>query len=335
MKFFKFSMIFLIVTHVLVFSVFIDIAFSEPSENNTLYDRDKPVPGDFVLNDEVAMEEKSISTLSPVSENTNESTSSLLEERIILEKQIQKKPFVVSLHRPNYFLGATYNKNPNRELYENVGMDTPKHYEAKFQLSVRMLAWPDLFNGKADLYTAYTQQSFWQIYSYSSPFRETNFEPEILLSFDMEFNILGLTNRLFIFGLNHQSNGMGPDLSRSWNRVYMEFLAERGNFIAGLKAWYRLPEDAEEDDNPDIEDYMGHGQIFGAYKYRKNVFSFLVRNNLKFDENKGALEVGWSYPIIKSFRFYVQYFNGYGESLADYNFSTNRISIGVMINDWI
>ncbi|MFP4452592.1 MAG: phospholipase A [Desulfobacterales bacterium] len=165
--------------------------------------------------------------------------------------------------------------------------------------------------------------------------RETNYEPEIFLSFDTDFNFLGLTNRLFTFGANHQSNGMGPDLSRSWNRIYMEFIAERGNFATGLKTWYRIPKDTEDDDNPDIEDYLGHGHIFGAYKYRKNVFSFLLRNNLDFDDNKGALEIGWSYPIINKLRVYVQYFYGYGENLADYNVRSNRISFGVMINDWI
>ncbi len=309
-----------------VLAFFVDAAFSESPHMDTI--AQNSAQASFP-------EETSIEHASEVSENTSEPTNSLLEERIILEKEVQKKPFVVSLHRPNYFLGATYNKNPNRELYEKAGMDPPKHYEAKFQLSVRILAWPDLFKGKADLYAAYTQQSLWQVYSYSSPFRESNFEPELFLSFNTDFNVLGLKNRLFIFGINHQSNGMGPELSRSWNRVYLEFIAGKGNFITGLKAWYRIPEKAEEDDNPDIEDYLGHGQLFGAYKYRKNVFSFLVRNNLKLDENRSSLEVGWSYPVIRSFRFYAQYYYGYGESLADYNVRTNRISIGFMINDWI
>jgi phospholipase A1 len=260
---------------------------------------------------------------------------SALQERILLEKQIQKKPFLVSLHRPNYFLGGTYNRNPNNKLYESLGRDPLKNYEAKFQFSIRMLVWPEVFNGKADLYAAYTQLSLWQIYSYSSPFRETNYEPEILLSFDTDFNVLGLTNRLFVLGVNHQSNGMGPDLSRSWNRIYMEFIADKGHFITGLKTWYRIPEDREQDDNPDIATYLGYGQIFGAYQYQKNVFSFTFRNNLRFDKNKGSLEAGWSYALINTFRVYLQYYNGYGESLADYNVPANRVSIGVMINDWI
>jgi phospholipase A1 len=268
-------------------------------------------------------------TISPETETPG------LKERIQQEKEIQKKPFSVSLHRPNYFLVTTYNNNPNIELYENADQEAPKRYEAKFQLSIRMLVWPELFNGKADLYTAYTQLSFWQIYSYSSPFRDTNYEPELLLSFDTDFNVLGLTNRLFIFGVNHQSNGMGPDFSRSWNRIYMEFIAERGRFLTGLKTWYRIPEDRDVDDNPDIEKYLGYGQIFGAYTFKKNIFSFLLRNNLRFDKNKGGVEAGWSYPIVNKLKVYVQYYNGYGESLADYNIPGNRIGLGVMINDWM
>jgi phospholipase A1/A2 len=334
LKLFRLFMIILILTPVLTFAVWVETAASEEFQFNT----NRPhitICENLVLNGQNTPEKTSVANDSADSEKENGATPSVLEQRIILEKQTQKKPFIVSLHRQNYFLGATYNSNPNRKLYESVGKEAPKDFEAKFQLSIRMLVWPNLFNGKADLYAAYTQLSFWQIYSFSSPFRETNYEPELFLSFGTNFNVLGLTNRLFLFGAVHQSNGMGGDLSRSWNRIYVEFIAGRGNFVTGLKAWYRIPEDKEDDDNPDIQHYLGYGHIFGAYKYRKNVFSFLFRNNLRFDENKGSIEVGWSYPIINRLRAYVQYFYGYGESLADYNVRTNRIGIGVMINDWI
>jgi phospholipase A1 len=47
------------------------------------------------------------------------------------------------------------------------------------------------------------------------------------------------------------------------------------------------------------------------------------------------VELGWSYGLTTNLRLYAQYFNGYGESLVDYDHSVNRIGIGVMLNDWL
>ena len=243
--------------------------------------------------------------------------------------------FAVTLHRPNYFLPLTYNAHPNAATYEAAGTPTPNDYEAKFQLSIKMLLWDNIFKDNGDLYGAYTQLSLWQIYDESSPFRETNYEPELFLKFDTDFKWLGLQNRRLIVGVNHQSNGQGGDFSRSWNRLYMEFIATRGAFVLGVKPWYRIPESEADDDNPDLDKYLGYGQLFAAYGWAQNVFALTLRNNLRFSDNKGSIEIGWSYPLTNNLRAYIQYFNGYGESLIDYNNSTNRIGCGIMVNDWI
>jgi len=62
----------------------------------------------------------------------------------------------------------------------------------------------------------------------------------------------------------------------------------------------------------------------------------MLRNNLRTD-NKGALQLDWSVPLSmcnNKVSFYIQYFNGYGESLLDYNSSSNRIGAGIMVTDW-
>jgi len=260
-----------------------------------------------------------------------------LQHRMTEEEKIYGSSYVLAPHRQNYFLLINYESDPNKEIYKNTGQDAPKNYEAKFQISFKIQAWKKMFGDNGDLFVAYTQRSVWQLYdaALSSPFRDTNFEPEVFVKFDTDFNVSGLMNRFFILGFNHQSNGKSEPLSRSWNRIYAAFVAERGNLALILKPWYRIPEKEENDDNPNIEKYLGYGELIAAYHMKRHVFSLMFRNNLRTNENRGAVELGWSYPFTPKVRGYVQYFNGYGESLIDYNNKVNRIGFGLMLNDWI
>jgi phospholipase A1 len=194
-----------------------------------------------------------------------------------------------------------------------------------------------------DLWVAYTQLSFWQLYNsaFSSPFRETNYEPELLLNIRTDYDLLGLgllKGRIVNLGINHQSNGRSEPLSRSWNRVVANFGFEKGGFNLLLKSWYRIPENARDDDNPDISKYMGYGEAWGIYYWNKHRFAAMLRNNLRPGDNRGAVQLDWSFPLsfLRNDRIsgYIQYFNGYGESLLDYNKSVNRIGIGIMLTDW-
>jgi phospholipase A1 len=279
---------------------------------------------------------EAVSTPEEAADTSVKEEESVLKRREREEKRAGTGIFSLSTHRQNYFLPLAYNSNSNREAYNSAGENKPSNIEVKFQLSFKVLLWEKMFWGNGDLFFGYTQLSFWQLYDkeLSSPFRETNYEPEVFFKFDTDFNVLGLRNRLITFGFNHESNGKGGELSRSWNRVFAVLAADRGNFFIALKPWYRIPEDDDDDDNPNIEKYMGYGELFGGYQLKGHVFSFMLRNNLR-QNNRGAVELGWSYPIMTNLRLYAQYFNGYGESLVDYDHSVNRIGIGVMLNDWI
>jgi phospholipase A1 len=104
-----------------------------------------------------------------------------------------------------------------------------------------------------------------------------------------------------------------------------------------IKPWIRISEDYDDDDNPDITDYLGHGEFYASYKWRQNVFSLMSRNNLESGFSKGAVELSWSFPLPKwpYLKGYVHYFNGYGESLIDYNQHVNSIGIGLSLTDWL
>jgi phospholipase A1/A2 len=278
-----------------------------------------------------------------ISEPTEPETS-LVEERVKDELATSESPFVLTPHRVNYFLPVTYNTNPNNTPFvDQLGQVDEKldNMEAKFQLSFKFPLGYNLFGDNGHLFLAYTNQSYWQVYNQeiSSPFRETNHEPEIFMLFNNDWQIAGFTNSFIGFGAAHQSNGKTQGLSRSWNRLYGTLIFDKGPYAFAVKAWWRIPEDEKQeanspkgDDNPDLTDYLGHVELTGVYGLDKHRFSLLLRNNFN-NPNRGALELTWSYPILGNLRFYTQYFNGYGESLIDYNHHNQRIGIGFSIND--
>ena len=65
-----------------------------------------------------------------------------------------------------------------------------------------------------------------------------------------------------------------------------------------------------------------------------NTLSIMLINNFH-SPNYGAFELNWSCPMSRRVKWFVQYFNGYGESLIDYNARVNRIGLGIAFTDWL
>jgi phospholipase A1 len=275
-------------------------------------------------------------------EKTAEKDGTALEQRLKNEKGSGRNLWTIMPHRPNYFLFVSQNfSSMNEGPWQEVAGESAELYqtEAKFQISFKFMLWEKLFKKDIDLYLAYTQLSLWQLYNkeISSPFRSSDYEPELFFTFANKWRILGFNNRLNAFGVSHQSNGRSEPLSRSWNRVWASFIFARENLAWGVKLWYRIPESEEDDDNPDIEDYLGYGHLRVVYKWGNNTFGVLWRNNLDFNENRGAVEVNWSFPLPGTDRIkgYLQYFNGYGQCLLDYNASSSTLGLGLLLTDWL
>lgn len=234
-------------------------------------------------------------------------------------------------YKSNYILPVTYNDRVNPEPLDDV--DTgfrPEEVEVKFQLSAQLALWENILEQNIDLYFAYTQLSFFQAYNteYSAPFRDTSYEPELGLNWRPDLNLMGWQLDSARVALNHQSNGQSEPLSRSWNRLLGQVRLTRENLALGLRVWKRLPEQADEDDNPDITDYLGHGEVFANYDLGRQRIGLMLRNPLKH----AAVQLDWSYQLSDSVSLYMQYFNGYGESLIDYDYSVNRIGVGFSLN---
>lgn len=278
------------------------------------------------------------------SAKANEPGERLLKRRMTLEALNRSNRFMLTPHKRNYFFPASYTRHPNESPYranDSKALSDLSKTEADFQLSIKILIREDIFGDNGHLYMGYTNHSLWQLYSDidSAPFRETDHQPEFILSFTNDWEFLGFHNVLNEVALNHQSNGLGGLLSRSWNRVMLNSVFERGNFAFALNPWYRIPEPEQEypgdpngDDNPDITQYMGKFEFNGAYQRDEDIYSIMLRNNLAAD-NRGALELGWSFPISSNLRGQLKYFNGYGYSLIDYNTDMEVYALGIVFTD--
>lgn len=268
---------------------------------------------------------------------------SLLDKRWELSPDSKLGTWNIRAYKPVYLLPVFWSSkknefpdspNPRNTVDEDQNL---KSTEAKFQISLKTKAVENLFGDNGDLWVGYTQSSRWQVYNEdeSRPFRETNYEPEASLMFRTNYEILGLNARLFGITLNHQSNGRSDPLSRSWNRAILNLGFERDNFALMIRPWYRFDENAKDDNNPDIKDYVGRGDITAFYRKDDHDFSLMLRHSLKGgDDSHGAVQFDWSFPIHGKLRGQFQLFDGYGESLIDYNHRATYVGLGVSLLNW-
>jgi phospholipase A1 len=269
---------------------------------------------------------------------------STLSERWELSCRDQMPRFLPRPYKPVYLLPVSWSSRTNRaplqsETPDNslvTALDLDKN-EAKFQVSLKSKIWALDDAGTLSVWGAYTQSSRWQVYNgrESRPFRETNYEPELILvhgtdvalPFGWKASMLGLS-------LNHQSNGRATTLSRSWNRVIGEVALERGETTVSLRPWWRIL-NTGVDDNPRIQDYMGRGEVLVTQKIGRHVLALTARHSLRFgDRSRGSAQLEWAFPIGGGLHGYLQLFSGYGESLIDYNFRESRIGLGVSVVEW-
>ena len=238
-------------------------------------------------------------------------------------EQLITKDFSLYPYKKNYLLPITYTSHQ---------IDERNKLETAFQISLEKPISYNFFRLDESISAAYTQKSFWQTSKHSSPFRETNYEPEVFIQFPYKENTLLKAYKL---SLLHSSNGKNDENSRSWNRIYLEGYFQFSNLFFIPKIWLRLPETSSDDDNPNIQEYYGSGDLTFLYAYKKHTFELMLRNNLKLDEqNKGAAELNWTFPLPEIFSTtntygLLQIFSGYGNNLIDYDKEIHKIGLGI------
>ncbi|MBF6024690.1 phospholipase A [Lysobacter niastensis] len=273
----------------------------------------------------------------------NAGKGSLLDSRWELARDSKLGIFNFRAYKPVYLLPAFWSSSPNETPLSPNPLNTVQEpipvdaLEAKFQLSFKTKAWENMFGDNGDLWMAYTQSSHWQVYSpeTSRPFRETNYEPEVMLMFRNNYRLGGWNGRMAGVSFNHQSNGRANPLSRSWNRVIGMVGLDRENWALTVRPWWRVPESGADDNNPDIQDYAGRADATLVYRYDGHEFALMGRHSLRGgDRSHGAVQFDWGFPIHNSLRGHLQVFDGYGESLIDYNHRATYVGLGVSLLEW-
>jgi phospholipase A1 len=266
------------------------------------------------------------------SENISDFTITPIEKKQIKEAKTPADFFLVQLHKPTYILPFYYTGSPDNSVYAPSNQSI-EHQEVKFQISFKVPIWKEIANRPYNLYFAYTQLSYWQLYQHDAFFRETDFEPELYLENLVNHKIikdwhLNSTS----LGIVHQSNGFGGTQERSWNRIYLQATTSLGIAFLGAKAWYIIKDSTFENDNPTMGNYLGHGSLLGGVKLNNQVIAIETRNMLT---NKATEQLTYSFPITNYLKGYIELFNGYGQSLIEYDHHTTSAGIGVALNDWV
>lgn len=276
----------------------------------------------------------------------DESKYSALSLAYDLDKNSDTGLWKARPHNPMYILPVFINGKPNHhpstpnQAVRSYPDDEMRNTELKFQVSFKSKVAEDVFGTNADLWAGYTQQSHWQVYNenHSRPFRAHDYQPEVFVTQPVKADLpFGGQLRMLGGGLVHHSNGENNLLSRSWNRAYAMAGMEWGKLTVMPRVWGRIAKGTDSsrpDDNPDIMDYYGYGDVRFLYTLQEGKhLSGTVRYNPA--SNKGALQLDYIHPLGKGVSGYVQVFQGYGQSLVDYNHESTAVGVGIMLNDWM
>ncbi|MFV0468147.1 MAG: phospholipase A [Dysgonomonas sp.] len=201
--------------------------------------------------------------------------------------------------------------------------------DAKIQFSISQRLTNSVLPFRTYLFLTYSQLAFWDIFRESFPFGDINFNPTIGLGKALIYKnrFLGIT----AFQVEHESNGKDEDYSRSWNKISLMSLFKINKSVTlQMKIWLPL---VDGQNNRDIAEYKGWGHMALDYNYKSKFNVGLVVTKRNTPNLSANIVANMSYRLFKNDNQYIflEYYNGYGESLIDYNQYHHRLRIGIVI----
>ncbi len=258
------------------------------------------------------------------------STSLFLQAQIVKNKSVNfnadsirnefdNGPYF-TLFRDNYFvLGTALGEKPTRF-----------NSDVKFQISIAQRLTKSTLPWNTYLFLTYSQKCFWNVFEESMPMRDLNFNPGIGLG-----KLLIVKDRLIgkmMLLVEHESNGRDGEDSRSWNKISLSAsIFVDPQFMVHGKVWIPI---IDGQNNKDILKYSGIHQtgIQVTSKNKRFGMAITLVKRQGFNLNFNTI-IELNYKLFKKDNQYLflQYYNGYGENLLDYNKFHSRLRAGIVI----
>ena len=225
-----------------------------------------------------------------------------------------------TLYKDNYFMAGTALGTRPSAINSDV----------KFQVSIAQRVTKSTLPFNSYFFIFYNQKVFWNVFQESMPVHDLNFNPGIGLSklLIVKDRVVGKASLL----IEHESNGRDSIFSRSWNKISLcgsIYLSPQ--FMVHAKYWIPIVDGVN---NKDILRYCGMYQSGIQISSRDKKFGLAVtlvkRKGWNFNYNT---IVELNYRLFKKDNQYLflQYYNGYGENLLDYNKYHSRLRLGIVI----
>lgn len=242
------------------------------------------------------------------------------ETAAVAEEMASEDEPALTVHEPMYFVAG--------------GRGGVK---ARFQLSLKYRLFDEdsapvrLAGWTRGLHFAYTQTSLWSWAEESSPFDDSSYRPSLFWQYGQR---TGAQRTGFVLaGIEHESNGQAGEQSRGIDIAFVQpgvattLLGRELVLAPRLYAYLR-----KDDGNRDIHRYRGFGDF--VVRYGNDDSWVLQATYRQGTGGHRSTQLDLSIPIRERIfartgaYLYVQLFEGYGESLLDYN---RRVGTGARI----
>jgi outer membrane phospholipase A len=229
--------------------------------------------------------------------------------------------------------------SPYEPNYFSAGSNGPTN--ARFQVSFKFR----FFNPNTKtpflekIFVGYSQNSIWDLSSASKSLRDSSYRPSLFFFDDTISQWTFWQTKLGIQGgYEHESNGRDGTSTRSIDiafvRPTLTFPLQGNHFISVSPKIYDY---LEKEENPDIAEYRGYVDLLLKIGETDGLqLASTLRKGTRAEAYSVQLDV--SYPLKKPTfgnlggYLHLQYFNGYGESLIDYNQKVHsQFRVGLMM----